>query len=295
MNETSAMRARARSPSALTLAPLALLALLAVAPTAKADPPHAPDDPTPSDATVVEPPASSDVPAAEPDASTDAAVPVPPATDTGTATAPALQVGSASSREQTNAFGRGILWAGTVTEVSLLASIVLEVGVLPPLSDNGPRLLLLMGASVGLGVGVGVLAAQLNWPVQATLAVHGAPWGAFVLAPFGMLIDGAGSRTTDGLDVGPYTAAMALIGAAAGGVLAPLLLDVEENDGMAFFGGPPLGMAVGVVVWLALWIFGAIADDPVTSSRALVASAGIGGTLGLTVPFIVRAVRAANE
>ncbi len=226
-----------------------------------------------------------------------------PATATGTATvtvpatATATATATASPTVTTERpLDRAFVWGGTVFEVALVSSMVLEVGFMPPVDDNGPRLLAFMGASLALAVGTGWLAAELGWPEQGALALNGAVWGAFALAPFGVLVDGGRSRTTDGLDTGPFTAAFALSGAVVGGVLAPLLLDVHEpTETIALYVAPGLGAFIGTLVWLGLWIFGVVPDEPVASSRALVAAAGIGGTLGLALPFGIRAVRATNE
>jgi len=246
-------------------------------------------------------PARADLPGVAPEEPSDGPpVPLPPAEDSGSASEPATTPEPVTTPQPSSPEGtpvsRAFVWGTTTLEVALATSIVLEVAALPPLDDNGPRLLLLMGASLALGAGVGALAAVLEWPEQGSLALAGAFWGAFAFAPFGVLMDGSRSTTRDGLDIGPYTAGAALLGAAVGGVLAPLLLDVHEPvETVALHVAPGAGAFIGALVWVGLLILGAIPDEPRTSSRALVASAGIGGTLGLGLPFALRAIRAANE
>jgi len=247
--------------------------LLTVASTARADAPHVAGEP----------------------ASSDVGIPPSPAIDSGTATAPDSAPAAPTHGE--TPLARGLVWGGTVAEVALLSSMVLEVGVLPGIEDNGLRLLALTAASLALGAGLGTLAAVLHWSEQWVLALHGAAWGAFVLAPFGMLIDGGRAATdTDGVSAGRFTAVMMLGGAVLGAVLGPLLLDIHESvETAAFYVAPALGAFIGTIVWLALWLFGAIPDEPRTSSRALIAAAGIGGTLGFALPFVIRGVRAISE
>jgi hypothetical protein len=206
---------------------------------------------------------------------------------------PAAEAPAPAPEAEENPVARGLVWGGTTAEVAVLTSMVLEVGVFPPVQDNGPRLLLLTAGSVALGVGVGWLAAALDWPEQWALGLHGAAWGAFVLAPFGMLIDGARDATDDdGVTTGTYTAMLMVGGAVFGGLLGPLLLDVHEStETGAFYAAPGLGALLGTIVWLGLWLFGGIPDEPRTSSQALVAAAGIGGTLGFALPFVIRAAR----
>jgi hypothetical protein len=144
------------------------------------------------------------------------------------------------------------LFFASSLEITTMAGIYLEVGVFPPVEDNGLRLLGLTLGSMGVSALVAYLAYQGEWSPRIAAAMHGALWSGLDLFILGCVLPFAVGDDRDGLEVTPASWALGAVGLVEGAVAGAILVDEWETDvwmlsGVGFLGALLLaGIVAGI-------------------------------------------------
>ena len=137
-------------------------------------------------------------------------------------------------------------------EITTVTGIFLEVGVWPPVEDNGPRLLAMTFGTMAVSALVAWAAYAGEWSPRIAHAMHGALWSGLDLFILGCVLPFAVGDDVDGLEVTPASWALGIVGLIEGAVAGAALVDDREDDlwmasGIGLLGGVLLaGIVAGI-------------------------------------------------